>query len=154
MTHIIRGAQAEVLLGDPGSTITLLADPEHTSGRLTSHRSRLHAGSAGAPPHSHERSAELLLVLGGALDLLHGTVVTTLTAGDVAVVPPGEVHAFAPAAGTPAELLCVFGPGTERFEYFRLLDRAHRGEATWDEVAASGPRFDNHYAASATWAAR
>lgn len=67
------------------------------------------------------------------------------------VVPPGMVHAFAPAPGADADVLCVFAPGTARFDYYRLLDRAHRGLASWQDVRASGEGFDNHYVDSTAW---
>jgi len=147
----VRAQVAEVLRGDPGSVITLLADPEQTGGALTSNRSLLRRGSAGAPPHFHERSAEMFYVLGGALDLLVDDRITTLRYGDLMVVPPGVPHAFAPAADTDADVLVVFTPGTARFEYYRLLDRLHRGQASAQDVTESQERFDNHYVDSPVW---
>lgn len=45
----------------------------------------------------------------------------------------------------------VFTPGTPRFEYFRLLDRAHRGEAGWELIGETQDHFDNHYVESPLW---
>lgn len=42
-------------------------------------------------------------------------------------------------------------PGTARFDYYRLLDRVHRGEADPQEIADSQDRFDNHYVDSPVW---
>ena len=50
-------------------------------------------------------------------------------------------------------MLFVFAPGRERFEYYRLLDRLHRGEGSWDELEATQDRFDNHYSESTAWQA-
>ena len=147
----IRATEAEVLRGDPNSIITLLADPDVTAGALTSNRSLLRKGSAGAPPHLHQHSAEMLYILGGALDVLLDDRIVTLSEGDLVVVPPGSPHAFAPAADTEAELLVVFTPGTARFDYYRLLDRLHRGEASAQQVTDSQERFDNHYVDSPLW---
>lgn len=58
--------------------ITLLADPENTGGLLTSNRSLMRAGSEGAPPHYHRRSAELFFVLNGRLTVLLDEDVVTL----------------------------------------------------------------------------
>jgi mannose-6-phosphate isomerase-like protein (cupin superfamily) len=149
--HLTRAAAAEVLDGDPGSLITLLADPESTGGLLTSNRSLMWAGSEGAPPHYHHRSAELFFVLDGRLRVLLDEDVVTLEQGDLLVVPPGMPHAFAPTADTDADVLFVFTPGTARFEYFRLLDRAHRGEAGWELIGQTQNRFDNHYVESPIW---
>jgi len=151
--HLLRAAAGEVLDGDPGSVIRLLADPESTGGLLTSNRSLLRAGSDGAPPHYHRRSAELFFVLDGRLTVLLDDDIVTLEKGDLLVVPPGTPHAFAPEADADADVLFVFTPGTARFEYFRLLDKAHRGEAGWELIAESQDRFDNHYVESPAWRA-
>jgi mannose-6-phosphate isomerase-like protein (cupin superfamily) len=152
--HLVRDADAEVLAADPASVLTLLADADHTGGVLTSNRSLLRAGSDGAPPHRHTRQSELFFVLDGALDVLLDDEVTTLSAGDFLVVPPGVPHAFAPAKGRDADVLFVFTPGVERFEYYRLLDRVYGGDAGWDELAKTSDRFDNHYVESDVWAQR
>jgi uncharacterized cupin superfamily protein len=149
-----RAGAVEVLTGDPGSVLTLLADPEHTGGTLTANRSLLRAGSAGAPPHLHRRSAEMFYLLGGVLDVLVDEEVTTLEPGDLLVVPAGTAHAFAPAAGRDADVLVVFTPGTARFDYYRLLDGLHRGTASAQDVRDSQQRFDNHYVESAAWSDR
>src|SRR5690349_1589688 len=67
---LVRAAQAEVLDSDPASVITLLLDPEHTGGALTSNRTLLKNGTTGAPPHLHTGSGELFFVLDGALEML------------------------------------------------------------------------------------
>lgn len=152
--HLLRAGAAEVLDGDPGSVITLLVDADSTAGVLTSHRSRMRAGSDGAPPHYHERAGELFYMLDGRLDVLLEDRIVTLERGDLLVVPPRMPHAFAPPVDSDADVLFVFAPGTERFEYYRLLDRAHRGEAGWDAIAETQDRFDNHYVDSPVWASR
>lgn len=149
--HLQRAADAELLDGDPGGTIALLAD---RAGTLTSNRSFMRAGSAGAPPHRHRRSAELFYVLEGALDVLLDDEIVTLEQGDLLVVPPGVTHAFAPPADRDADVLFVFTPGTARNDYYRLLDRAHRGEAPWAEISETQERFDNHYVDSPAWTSR
>jgi mannose-6-phosphate isomerase-like protein (cupin superfamily) len=148
-----RAADAEVLDADPTSTIRLLADVHDTGGRLTSNLTHFEPGNAGAPSHHHTRGAELFYVLDGALQMLLGDEVTVLERGDLVVVPPGVHHAFAPAPGASADVLIVFAPGTERFEYYRLLDRLHRGDATVEDVHATQDRFDNHYVDSPAWQA-
>lgn len=148
---LVRANDAEVLGSDPSSVITLLADPDTTGGALTSNRSLLRAGSAGAPPHLHHRSAELFFVLGGALQALTGDEVHTLGEGDFLLVPPNVPHAFGPTADSDADILVVFTPGTARFDYYRLLDRLHRGDASTQEILDSQERFDNHYVDSPVW---
>jgi len=149
--HIVRSTDAEVLDRDPTSVITLLADAVDTGGHLTSNRTRFEAGSDGAPPHFHEQGAELFFVLDGAFEMLLGDEVEVFGPGDLVVVPPRVHHAFGPAAGSHADVLIVCAPGRERFEYYRLLDRLHGGDATGQDVVDSQDRFDNHYVESATW---
>jgi quercetin dioxygenase-like cupin family protein len=151
---LVRADQAEVLDSDPASVITLLLDPEHTGGALTSNRTLLRHGTDGAPPHLHTRSGELFFVLDGALEMLVGDQVHVLHRGDALFVPPNQPHAFAHADGSDADFLVVITPGKPRFDYYRLLDEVHRGEATWQEVGESQDRFDNHYVDSSVWAAR
>ncbi|MBC7373605.1 MAG: cupin domain-containing protein [Frankiales bacterium] len=121
---------------------------------MTANRSLLRRGSAGAPPHLHQRSAELFYLLDGALDVLVSDEITTLHPGDLLVVPAGVPHAFAPTSGSDADVLVVSTPGTARFDYYRLLDRLHRGQATGQDITDSQERFDNHYVTSATWQRR
>ncbi|WP_433550322.1 cupin domain-containing protein [Micromonospora zamorensis] len=151
---LVRAAQAEVLDSDPASVITLLLDPEHTDGALTSNRTLLKHGTDGAPPHLHTHSGELFFVLDGALEMLVGEELHTLHQGDMLFVPPSTPHAFAPAGSQDANFLVVITPGKPRFDYYRLLDKVHRGEATWQEVGETQDRYDNHYVDSPVWAGR
>jgi mannose-6-phosphate isomerase-like protein (cupin superfamily) len=151
---LVRGADAEVLDGDPTSVLTLIADSDTTGGALTTNRSLLRQGSFGAPPHLHTRCTEMFVVLDGALEVLTGDEIVTLAAGDVLVVPPLLPHAFAPAPGHDADFLVVFTPGMDRFDYYRLLDRVATGAADVAEIAASQERFDNRYVESARWTDR
>lgn len=148
---LVRAGDAEVLADGPDSSIILLADSGSTGGALTTNRATLRRGSAGAPPHYHTRASELFFVLGGSLQVLLGEQVLVLDEGDFLVVPPRVPHAFAPAPEADADVLIVFGPGMARFDYYRLLDRVHRGEASAEEIPTSGERFDNHYVDSPVW---
>jgi mannose-6-phosphate isomerase-like protein (cupin superfamily) len=148
---VVRAAKAEVLEADASSVITLLADAEDTGGRLTSNLTHFEPGNAGAPPHHHIRGAELFYILDGSLQMLLGDEVTVFDEGDLVVVPPGVHHAFAPAAGARADVLIVFAPGTERFEYYRLLDQLHQGHASVQDLFDTQDRFDNHYVDSPAW---
>lgn len=150
---LVRSAEATVLSDAPGSLITLLADSDTTGGAFTTNRATLAEGTAGAPAHFHTRATEFFLVLDGALEVLVGEDVLTLHKNDFLAVPPGTPHAFAPAAGHSADALVVFTPGMARFDYYRLLDRVARGEASVEEIKESSERFDNHYVDSPAWRA-
>jgi mannose-6-phosphate isomerase-like protein (cupin superfamily) len=148
---LVRASEAETLTGDPGGTIALLADSATTGGAITCNRSTFRAGADGAPPHFHTRASELFVVLSGSLQVLVGDRVDVLGQGDALLVPPRVPHAFGAVAGADADVLFVFTPGMDRFDYYRLLDRVHRGEADPREIGESQERFDNHYVDSPLW---
>ena len=121
---------------------------------MTINRATLAVGSPGAPAHTHTHAAESFYVLEGELQVLVDEQIVDLHKGDYLLVPPGTTHAFAPPRGKEAEILVVFTPGMRRFDYYRLLERVHTGEAEIAEIAASSQEFDNHYAVSDVWAGR
>ncbi|MFI6449215.1 cupin domain-containing protein [Kitasatospora sp. NPDC050543] len=149
---LTRGAEAETCC-DPSSTMTLLADSADTQGALTSYRSTFAEGAVGAPAHFHAKAWELFFVISGSLQVLVGEEITVLGEGDFLAVPPRTPHAFAAAPGCTADVLFVFTPGMERFDYLRLLGRVMRGETPPSEIAASSEQFDNHYVDSPVWRA-
>ncbi|HEY2550335.1 MAG TPA: cupin domain-containing protein [Streptosporangiaceae bacterium] len=151
---VVRSDEAE-FLGAEGYPVAvrLLADASATSGALSTQRVTLGRGADGAAPHLHKNSSELFFILDGSAQLLAGTEVLTLQAGDLAVVPPAMAHAFAAPPAASADLLIVITPGVERFEYFRLLARFAQGQATLDDLLAAQDRFDNHILDSAEWRA-
>lgn len=151
---LVRDRDAERVADGPSSEIVLLADAAHTGGRLTINRAVLEVGSPGAPAHRHESTTEALFVIAGSLDVLVDDEVHALGSGDLVVLAPGTTHAFAPTKGRSADMLAVFTPGQDRFDYYRLLERLHLGTATLDELVAAAPSYDNHYAESAAWSAR
>ncbi|MEV7186586.1 cupin domain-containing protein [Kitasatospora sp. NPDC093102] len=149
---LTRCAEAETCT-DPSATMTLLADSAPAEGGFTVYRSTFAAGAAGAPAHLHTRAWELFFVISGSLRVLVGDEVTVLGAGDFLAVPPHTPHAFAAAPGAEADVLCVFTPGMDRFDYLRLLGSVMRGESDPGAIAASAERFDNHYVDSPAWRA-
>lgn len=151
---LVRAADAETLKREPTSMITLFADSDVTGGALTCNRANFDEGSIGAPSHFHTTCSEMFFVLDGALDVLVDDEIVTLERGDFLMVPAGTPHAFGPAANCSADVLVVFTPGMARFEYYRLLDEVYAGNATFDDIAASQARFDNHYVESVVWKAR
>jgi len=148
---VVRSGQAETLQDGALSLITLLADADATGEALTANKATFAEGSPGAPAHFHTRATEVFYVLDGRMRFLVGDEVRTLDRGDFLTVPPTVPHAFAPAPGSTAELLVLFTPGLHRFDYYRLLERVHRGEAGVEEIRASSERYDNHYVDSALW---
>jgi quercetin dioxygenase-like cupin family protein len=151
-TLLVRHDEAEQL-GSTPDTMTLLADVSQTGGHLSTNRASLGRGHDGATPHFHTSSAEMFFMLDGELEILQGNEVVTVRTGDMLFVPPHTTHAFGATSRSAADVLIVFTPGVERFEYFRMIDRIRRGEASPAEILASQDRFDNHFVDSATWRA-
>ncbi|MFG1642303.1 cupin domain-containing protein [Amycolatopsis sp. NPDC049252] len=151
-TLLVRHDEAEQL-GTTPDTMTLLADVSQTGGHLSTNRACLSRGRDGATPHFHTSSAEMFFMLDGELEVLQGEEVVTVRTGDMLFVPPHTTHAFGATSRSGADVLIVFTPGVERFEYFRMIDRIRRGEASPAEILASQERFDNHFVDSETWRA-
>ena len=149
---LVRAEQAETLQDGAKSLITLLADADATGGAVTANKATFRKGSPGAPAHFHTKATEMFFVLDGRMRFLVDDEVLTLGKGDFLTVPPTIPHAFAPAPDSEAELLVVFTPGLQRFDYYRLLERVYRGEATVQDIRDSSQQYDNHYFDSPVWA--
>jgi quercetin dioxygenase-like cupin family protein len=147
---VVRESHAEVI-GGGAVTGRLYADSSATGGALSSQRISLLGGAAGATPHHHTGSSEAFYVLSGTAELLGGERVVTVHEGDLIVVPPGTVHAFAAAPAADADLLIILTPGVERFEYFRHLQRIANGEAPLESILEVQDRYDNHFDDSPLW---
>ncbi len=147
---LVREDAAEIVGGAP-ATGRLYADSSATGGALSSQRITLIQGASGATPHHHTSSSELFYLLSGAAELLAGERVLTAHEGDLVVVPPGTVHAFAAAQGADADLLIILTPGVERFEYFRHLQRIGKGEVPLESILEVQDRYDNHFDDSPLW---
>jgi len=147
---VVREDEAEIVGGAP-VTGRLYADSSATGGALSSQRITLLGGASGATPHHHTGSSELFYVASGTAEMLAGEQVLTVAEGDLVVVPPGIVHAFAAAPARDADLLIILTPGVERFEYFRHLQRIAIGQAPLESILEVQDLYDNHFDDSAIW---
>ncbi len=138
-------------LGTDTVGIRLLIDANETGGSVSSLEVTMARGADGAAPHYHTKSDELFYVAEGELQVLAGDKIVTVGAGGALVVPKLMPHAFGASPDSPARLLIALMPGVERFEYFRLLDRLGKGEATLADLAASQEEFDNHFVDAPQW---
>ncbi|MEV7551119.1 cupin domain-containing protein [Amycolatopsis sp. NPDC089917] len=147
---LVRAAEAETVGAAP-TLVTLLADVSTTGGVMSSARTRLGVGADGATPHYHTGSSEMFFMLGGKLEVLVGEEIVTVSEGDMLVVPPLMTHAFRATMDSAADVLIVFIPGVERFDYFRLLEKVGHGKATVQDLLDSQEKFDNHFVESPVW---
>jgi quercetin dioxygenase-like cupin family protein len=143
------------VLGSPHvATIGLLADATETGGALSVVRVTLAEGVAGAQPHRHRLGTELFYLLSGRAQVLVGDRLVQAAEGDLLVVPPDVPHAFAALPGHSADLLIVIAPGTDRFEYFRMLERVALGTLPGDSLLREQERFDTWFLSSPAWEQR
>ena len=85
-------------------------------------RFELEARTDGAGLHHHRAHVDSFLVLEGALEVTVDGEARTLGPGELAVVPPGTVHAFRNASGERLRLLNFHTPGMRFDEYIRKMD--------------------------------
>jgi mannose-6-phosphate isomerase-like protein (cupin superfamily) len=147
---LTRAAEAELLGAEPNQT-WLLAEADDTGGTMNAVRTTLGRGVDGPPPHYHRASSELFFLLDGALDVLVGEEIVTVRTGDFLLVPSNTPHAWRTPTETGADILIIKTPGTNRFDYFRLVDRIRNGAAGPQEIIATQEKFDNHFVDSAIW---
>ena len=147
---VVHEDQAEMVGGGP-VTGRLYADASATGGALSCQRIMLAGGASGAAPHHHDRSSELFYVVSGAAELLAGDRVLSARQGDLLVVPPGTVHAFAAAAASHADLVIMITPGAERFGYFRHLERIAKGQERPESILEVQELYDNYFDQTPLW---
>ncbi|PRX45445.1 mannose-6-phosphate isomerase-like protein (cupin superfamily) [Prauserella shujinwangii] len=149
LTMLFRAGEAELLGADP-LTMRLLADGDDTGGVVSAIRSRMGRATDGPPPHHHTRAPEMFFLVEGGLHVLVGDRIVTAREGDFLVVPEHTAHTFRTPDDTGVDMLFLM-PGARRFDYFRLVDRIRRGEASPRELFETQERFDNHFTDSAVW---
>jgi mannose-6-phosphate isomerase-like protein (cupin superfamily) len=147
---IARAATAETFQLGPDS-MRLLLDADTTGGAISAHHVRLTDGALGANPHRHTVYSEAFYVVAGSLDVLAGDELTQVTAGDLAVVPPGVVHAFGASAGCDAEALVFITPGMERFDFFRQVARVVAGEEDRNTLQKMQTDIDTYTVDNPNW---
>ncbi len=113
MARVVRPSDAEVLhLRGRSASVVLSGDD--TQGQMTVRVVEVDPEPRDAVPrplHVHEGVGEFIWILAGT-GLLHcdqGTL--PVTTGEVAYIPPGEMHKIMPSGDEPLHLLCVFPTG-------------------------------------------
>ena len=135
---MVQEDDAEMVGGTP-VTGRLYADSSATGGALSCQRIMLTSGASGAAPHHHNRSSELFYVVSGAAEMLAGGRVLSAHQGDLVVVPPGTVHAFAAAPASDADLL------------IRHLERIAKGQARSESILEVQELYDNYFEQAPLW---
>jgi quercetin dioxygenase-like cupin family protein len=101
----VRGPGSPGRIAHVGVTVHVLVRAADTGGAWSLVDYALPPGFAGPPPHAHATFTEAFHCTDGTVALTLDGRAVTLRAGEVAVVPPGVVHAFANPDGAPARVL-------------------------------------------------
>ncbi|MEA2478392.1 MAG: hypothetical protein QOJ07_314 [Thermoleophilaceae bacterium] len=127
----------------PGSSFTVKAGGDDGPGALALIEIELAPGFPGPVPHRHRELVDGFWVLDGTLDVLIGEAWGRARAGDYAVVPAGNVHAFANRGDEPVRALNVLAPGGfERYLAEVAAARAPGDPADPAAMAAVAARYD------------
>ena len=144
---LLRDADDVPVLEMMGVRIRFLVSAAETGGAWSLLEYTAPPRFAGPAPHVHARTTELFHVVAGTLTLEVDGATHELSAGGVALVPPGVVHRFSNPAAEPCRVLVQLTPGgMER--YFSELAELVRTAPAWPlpdmaPVAALGERFDS-----------
>jgi mannose-6-phosphate isomerase-like protein (cupin superfamily) len=104
------GEGRKVVLGPHTSAVIRIGQADGI-GSLAIIELEIPPGFPGHVPHHHKELLDSFWVLEGTLDLLIGEEWHKAGPGDFALVPPGNVHAFANKGDAPARLLNFVAPG-------------------------------------------
>jgi quercetin dioxygenase-like cupin family protein len=109
MTAVIRPGQGR-MLALPGRTATELISGAQGGYDVTVRRVVIPPEGASGPrgPHTHPRSAEVMLVLAGRGEFTAGDAAWPTGPGDVIVVPPGQPHRTRNTGADDLVMMCFF----------------------------------------------
>lgn len=107
--HIPASSGKRGKIGD--GDIVFKLSSNQTAGNIGVSESILPVGFLGAPPHSHKNFDEICRVTQGVLNIMVGTQVFEVKAGDWHLRPRGIVHTFWNCGTEPAKFIELYVPG-------------------------------------------
>ncbi|WP_089116643.1 cupin domain-containing protein [Streptomyces sp. SS07] len=140
---VVAAGQGRRFPGPTGAPMTVKIDSSATGGAysLIEHSHAPHA--PGPPPHVHEHHEEAFRVLAGELSLDVGARTLTLSAGEYAVVPRGEVHRPYNAGEVECRFLFITSPALDGFfAEMADLNAATNGHPPTAALKELGARWD------------
>lgn len=110
----------------PGAiTLKVLLSGSQTNGTLAIFEDIVQPG-VGPPRHIHPDQDETFFFLEGNFMVEIDGQLHDVSAGDVAFIPRGMVHAFKNAGATPGRLRYIFSPALQAEDMFRAFHAAHQ----------------------------
>ncbi|MFJ2849639.1 cupin domain-containing protein [Streptomyces rubiginosohelvolus] len=140
---VVAADQGRRFPGPTGAPMTVKIDSSATGGAysLIEYSHAPHA--PGPPPHVHEHHEEAFRVLAGELSLDVGARTLTLSAGEYAVVPRGEVHRPYNAGEAECRFLFITSPALDGFfAEMADLNAATNGHPPTAALKELGARWD------------
>ncbi|GGR95647.1 hypothetical protein GCM10010284_30820 [Streptomyces rubiginosohelvolus] len=140
---VVAAGQGRRFPGPTGAPMTVKIDSSATGGAysLIEYSHAPHA--PGPPPHVHEHHDEAFRVLAGELSLDVGARTLTLSAGEYAVVPRGEVHRPYNAGEVECRFLFITSPALDGFfAEMADLNAATNGHPPTAALKELGARWD------------
>lgn len=117
------------------SEVTFKAVGADTHGHLGLFENLVHPGGTAPGVHIHRHMEEMFYVLEGEVEILVGNQTLQGQPGAFVLVPRGTPHAFANRGTTPAKLLIMFCPGSNREKYFEGLAQLFKDGQTPNKEA-------------------
>ena len=140
--HLFIPADAGEKVTLPGIAITIKVTAASTGNAFAVFEEVTRPG-AGPALHVHRHQCEIFRFLEGMYEVKVGDEVFTAEPGAVAVVSPGQAHAFRNIGASEARLQYIIMPGASSDELFRHLSRLLRhGEPDMAALDRLGEQFD------------
>ncbi|MFQ6850756.1 cupin domain-containing protein [Streptomyces sp. 35M1] len=140
---VVAAGQGRRFPGPTGAPMTVKIDSSATIGAysLIEYSHAPHA--PGPPPHVHQHHEEAFRVLAGELSLDVGARTLTLSAGEYAVVPRGEIHRPYNAGEVECRFLFITSPALDGFfAEMADLNAATNGRPPTAALKELGARWD------------
>lgn len=118
----------------PGLTMKVLLGSKETNGLQAIFEDIVDPG-VGLSRHIHHQQDETFIFLEGIFDVEVDGERYRMTAGDVAFIPKGSVHAWKNVGITQGRLRYIFSPALNIEKMFRELDEFRKSGEFTDELA-------------------
>ncbi len=143
---------ASALILDPGAGNRLSFGADHQivikcggadgMGSLILAESTIPAGFPAPVPHFHRQMLDAFWVLEGTLDVRLGDVWATVQVGDLALVPPGNIHTVANRSAAPVRVLNIAAPGGYERYLIEVAREVAGGSPDPSRMAEIASRYD------------
>ena len=141
----VRDGEGERLVFPGAIELTILVPGSVSDGAFAIFEDIVQPGVV-PPRHIHRWQDEVFFVLAGNFDIEIAGQLSHATAGDVAYVPRGAVHAFKNVGSEPGRLRYTFTPAGDSEAMFRAFyDAAQIGELAPERMAEIAKRYDQEF---------